>query len=69
MFLGADDDINLVIGQDKHVGFSAVASDLAQSDITYFDFYSKILFVRDKIMAPEYLAYAVNKLVFCFTFI
>ncbi|KAF1766114.1 hypothetical protein GCK72_006070 [Caenorhabditis remanei] len=53
VFLGADDDINLVIGQDKHVGFSAVASDLAQSDITYFDFHSKILFVRDKIMAPE----------------
>uniref|UniRef100_A0A1I7TSN1 PBPb domain-containing protein n=1 Tax=Caenorhabditis tropicalis TaxID=1561998 RepID=A0A1I7TSN1_9PELO len=61
MIIGADDDMNLVISQDKHVGFSAVASDLAQSDITYFDFHSKIIFVRDKIMAPEYLAYAVNK--------
>ncbi|EGT56288.1 hypothetical protein CAEBREN_09382 [Caenorhabditis brenneri] len=61
VFLGADDDLNLVIAQEKHVGFSAVASDLAQSDITYFDFHAKVLFVRDRIMAPEYLAYAVNK--------
>ncbi|CCD64854.2 uncharacterized protein CELE_T25E4.2 [Caenorhabditis elegans] len=60
-FIGADDDANLLLGQDKHVGFSALASDLAETDITYFDYHSKILFVRDKIMAPEYLAYAVNK--------
>uniref|UniRef100_A0A8R1DQD7 Uncharacterized protein n=1 Tax=Caenorhabditis japonica TaxID=281687 RepID=A0A8R1DQD7_CAEJA len=61
VLVGADEDLLRFLVQEKHVSFSAVASDLAQSDITYFDYHTKILFVRDKIMAPEYLAYAVNK--------
>ncbi|CAB3404612.1 unnamed protein product [Caenorhabditis bovis] len=62
-FLNISSEENIIpyLELDKHVGFIAFTSDVSQTRISYFNYEHRILFVRDGVMAPEFLAYAVPK--------
>ncbi|CAI5442766.1 unnamed protein product [Caenorhabditis angaria] len=57
----SDEDLLDYLSKGNYFSFSALSSDMADTSISYYSYKNKILFVRDKLMAPEYLAYAVSK--------
>ncbi|EPB78311.1 hypothetical protein ANCCEY_02613 [Ancylostoma ceylanicum] len=53
--------IPVLATKDHHFVFSALPKDLAPHRKSLIDDYNRILFVRDELITPEYLAFAVRK--------
>lgn len=56
-----DDSIVDILKLDRHFAFIALPNDIAPYPITVVDHRLSLLFVKDDVMAPQPLAYAVRK--------
>ncbi|KAL6736640.1 hypothetical protein Aduo_006965 [Ancylostoma duodenale] len=62
LYIDRSKDMLEYVALDRHVGFGALPYDTDQYPIVVFDRKRSVLFVTDVDIAPEYLAFALNKL-------
>ncbi|KAL6736639.1 hypothetical protein Aduo_006965 [Ancylostoma duodenale] len=61
LYIDRSKDMLEYVALDRHVGFGALPYDTDQYPIVVFDRKRSVLFVTDVDIAPEYLAFALNK--------